>query len=325
MNAMRVGLLTKFLGYLGMAAAAASLFLIGSAPALLIEVFWLIAVAYLLAGRWPNGDPPSWATGKAEPWPTAAELREQRQKARGWRERLAGQGGPLAAPSGRSPLRRQRARARPSASASAATRLRRSRLGGRRSSLAAPPLSPRFAPLVDPTLSADPPRVESSPRPAPNPTLGGTTWKLLDATRGGRRSGARSGREVRRLDAGRSWTAGTRRFRDDDVRPQHDEREPRECRWDRRRTRARHRLRRSGAAPGRNVGVPDRQHVRSGRVHVVWRLLDLVLLHPEGDPGHPRHRSRGRALPDRLGWSSPGTCSSRRCGPPERSRWCSCC
>jgi hypothetical protein len=85
MNAMRVGLLTKFLGYLGMAAAAASLFLIGSAPALLIEVFWLIAVAYLLAGRWPNGDPPSWATGKAEPWPTGAQLREQRQKGAGGR------------------------------------------------------------------------------------------------------------------------------------------------------------------------------------------------------------------------------------------------
>jgi hypothetical protein len=85
MNAMRVGLITKFLGYLGMAAAAASLFLIGSAPALLIEVFWLIAVAYLLAGRWPNGDPPSWASGKPEPWPTAAEIREQRAKAGGGR------------------------------------------------------------------------------------------------------------------------------------------------------------------------------------------------------------------------------------------------
>lgn len=83
MNAMRVGLLTKFLGYLGMAAAAASLFLIGSAPALLIEVFWLMAVAYLLAGRWPGGDPPTWASGKAEPWPSAAELREQRAKAAG--------------------------------------------------------------------------------------------------------------------------------------------------------------------------------------------------------------------------------------------------
>jgi hypothetical protein len=83
MNAMRVGLLTKFLGYLGMVAAAASLFLIGSAPALLVEVFWLMAVAYLLAGRWPGGDPRAWVTGQAEPWPTAAEVREQRQKATG--------------------------------------------------------------------------------------------------------------------------------------------------------------------------------------------------------------------------------------------------
>ena len=70
MNAMRVGLLTKFLGYLGMVAAAASLFLIGSAPALLVEVFWLLAVAYLLAGRWPGGDPRAWVTGQSEPSPT---------------------------------------------------------------------------------------------------------------------------------------------------------------------------------------------------------------------------------------------------------------
>ena len=87
LNAMRVGLLTKFIGYLGIAAAAASLLLIGSAPALLIEVFWLLAVAYLLSGRWPNGDPPAWRTGKAEPWPSGAELREQRQRQAGGRAR----------------------------------------------------------------------------------------------------------------------------------------------------------------------------------------------------------------------------------------------
>jgi hypothetical protein len=81
LNAMRVGLLTKFMGYIGMIAAGASLLLIGSAPALLIEVFWLLAVGYLLVGRWPNGDPPAWRTGKAEAWPTAAEIREQRQDA----------------------------------------------------------------------------------------------------------------------------------------------------------------------------------------------------------------------------------------------------
>lgn len=80
LNAMRVGLLTRFLGYLGVAAAAASLLFIGSPPALLIQVAWLLALAYLLSGRWPNGDPPAWRAGEAVPWPSAAEQREQRQR-----------------------------------------------------------------------------------------------------------------------------------------------------------------------------------------------------------------------------------------------------
>jgi hypothetical protein len=112
MNAMRVGLLTRFLGYLGMVAAAASLFLIGSAPALLVEVFWLLAVAYLLAGRWPGGDPPAWATGQAEPWPTAAEVREQRERARGGKPAPAGRGAskaPAAGPKADSPAPQTRA------------------------------------------------------------------------------------------------------------------------------------------------------------------------------------------------------------------------
>jgi hypothetical protein len=82
LNAMRVGLLTRFLGYLGIAAAAASLLLVGSAPALLLEVAWLLTTAYLLAGRWPNGDPPAWRSGEAVPWPSSAEVREQRMRAR---------------------------------------------------------------------------------------------------------------------------------------------------------------------------------------------------------------------------------------------------
>jgi hypothetical protein len=98
LNAMRVGLLTKFMGYLGMIAAGASLLLIGSAPALLIEVFWLLAVGYLLIGRWPGGDPPSWKTGKPEPWPTAAEIREQRQQAAGRRQNGRGKPAPAPAP-----------------------------------------------------------------------------------------------------------------------------------------------------------------------------------------------------------------------------------
>jgi hypothetical protein len=95
LNAMRVGLLTKFLGYLGMVAAAASLLLIGSAPALLVEVFWMLAIAYLLSGRWAS-EPEAWRAGKAIPWPSAAEMREQRQG-------TAGRGDGRAKPAGRSP------------------------------------------------------------------------------------------------------------------------------------------------------------------------------------------------------------------------------
>jgi hypothetical protein len=81
LNAMRVGLLPKFVGYIGIAAAAASLLLIGSPIGLFIEVLWLLSVAYLLSGRWPNGDPPAWRSGEAIPWPSAAEIREQRAAA----------------------------------------------------------------------------------------------------------------------------------------------------------------------------------------------------------------------------------------------------
>lgn len=107
LNAMRVGLLTRFLGYLGIAAAAASLLFIGSPPALLIQVAWLLATAYLLSGRWPNGDPPAWAKGQAVPWPSSAELREQRQ-------RETGRGRPAAKPS-------RAARTQPAAPVAAAT------------------------------------------------------------------------------------------------------------------------------------------------------------------------------------------------------------
>ena len=82
LNAMRVGLLTRFLGYLGIVAAAASILLVESLPPEVLPIFWLMAVAYLLAGRWPGGDPPAWRTGQAEPvWPTGAQMRAQREEA----------------------------------------------------------------------------------------------------------------------------------------------------------------------------------------------------------------------------------------------------
>ena len=82
LNAMRVGLLTRFMGYLGIFTGVLVLFPIGS-PVPVVQGFWLVAVGYLLSGRWPTGVPPAWRSGRAERWPSSAELREQRMRAAG--------------------------------------------------------------------------------------------------------------------------------------------------------------------------------------------------------------------------------------------------
>jgi hypothetical protein len=48
-----------------------------------VIVFWLLALAALFARRWPQGMPPAWETGIAVPWPSSAEVAEQRAAARG--------------------------------------------------------------------------------------------------------------------------------------------------------------------------------------------------------------------------------------------------
>lgn len=75
-NAMRVGLLTRFLGYLG--AISGALFLIALVPIPIVQAYWLGALAMLFAGRLPSGTPPAWQSGEAMPWPSPAEMREQR-------------------------------------------------------------------------------------------------------------------------------------------------------------------------------------------------------------------------------------------------------
>ena len=79
LNAMRTGLLTRFMGVLGIISGAALVLL----PQNPIIVFWLLALAVLFARRWPQGMPPAWETGRAEPWPSAAEVAERRAAARG--------------------------------------------------------------------------------------------------------------------------------------------------------------------------------------------------------------------------------------------------
>jgi hypothetical protein len=76
MQAMRVGLLNKFMGYLGMFAGALVLFQITQVP--VVQLFWLVALGYMISGRWPSGVPAAWRTGRAEAWPSAAETRARR-------------------------------------------------------------------------------------------------------------------------------------------------------------------------------------------------------------------------------------------------------
>jgi hypothetical protein len=80
LNAMRVGLLTRFLGILGMIVAALAVILqFVFAFAL---TFWLLSLGLLFLNLVPGGAPPAWNTGKAEPWPSQREIAEARRGAR---------------------------------------------------------------------------------------------------------------------------------------------------------------------------------------------------------------------------------------------------
>jgi hypothetical protein len=94
--AMRVGLLTKMMGYIGMFAGALVLFQITQIP--IVQAYWLFALAYLFSGRWPTGVPAAWRSGQAEKWPSAQELREQRVRAAGARGGGRARGGRGAEP-----------------------------------------------------------------------------------------------------------------------------------------------------------------------------------------------------------------------------------
>jgi len=78
LNAMRVGLLTRFMGVLGVIVGVAVAPILPIDQQGIIRVFWLAALGMLFLGRLPGGRPKAWATGQPEPWPTQQQLREQR-------------------------------------------------------------------------------------------------------------------------------------------------------------------------------------------------------------------------------------------------------
>lgn len=77
-NARRAGILSSFMGILGVIVALFSV-LVGQPP--VVQWFWFGALGVLFLGRWPTTRGPAWESGEAEPWPTAAEQRAAREGA----------------------------------------------------------------------------------------------------------------------------------------------------------------------------------------------------------------------------------------------------
>ncbi len=72
LNAMRAGLVTRFLGVVGIIAGV--LFVLGG-PAQILELFWLLAIGAILLDRWPGGRGPAWAALEERPWLSNMETR----------------------------------------------------------------------------------------------------------------------------------------------------------------------------------------------------------------------------------------------------------
>jgi hypothetical protein len=71
-NALRVGLLPRWMGILGMFTGLLIFLPIGGAELQVIPSIWMVMVGILFIGRWPNAEPPAWAAGEARPWPSRA-------------------------------------------------------------------------------------------------------------------------------------------------------------------------------------------------------------------------------------------------------------
>ena len=79
-HAMRAGLLIRFLGVLGVIVGLLTIPIFGQLDQLeAIRAVWLVLIGWLvIGGRTRLGLLPAWQTGRAEPWPTQQQVREQR-------------------------------------------------------------------------------------------------------------------------------------------------------------------------------------------------------------------------------------------------------
>jgi Domain of unknown function (DUF4386) len=78
LNAMRAGLLSRFMGILGI---FVGVFLVIPLGLPIVQLFWFGALGMLFLSRWPGGRGPAWETGEDTPWPSAADARAERMEA----------------------------------------------------------------------------------------------------------------------------------------------------------------------------------------------------------------------------------------------------
>ncbi|MCD6016371.1 MAG: hypothetical protein K0R88_2455 [Solirubrobacterales bacterium] len=77
LQAMRVGLLTRFFASLGMALGVAAVLLPALTP--LPLAIWFGWLGFTILDRVPKGRPPAWDAGEAIPWPRAGEAPAEQQ------------------------------------------------------------------------------------------------------------------------------------------------------------------------------------------------------------------------------------------------------
>jgi hypothetical protein len=76
-NALRVGLLPRWMGILGMFTALLIFLPIGGAELQVVPAMWMVMMGVLYSGKWPGGDPPAWTEGVPRPWPTRAQVKAE--------------------------------------------------------------------------------------------------------------------------------------------------------------------------------------------------------------------------------------------------------
>ncbi len=75
LNAMRVGLLNRFQGIIGIVVGALFILPLFPGAPLVLQTFWLGAVGAILLNRWPGGRGEAWDSGNAEVWPSSMQRR----------------------------------------------------------------------------------------------------------------------------------------------------------------------------------------------------------------------------------------------------------